>query len=173
MDEKVKNAQNIKDLTKGEKKETVKMVNKMTSTYEFITRNMTNMVWMAPDWDPHNKGIVSGLTFIHTLSLINLTRWLKRLTIVLIESQTWKNMPGLWKMGVAAAIFRRNFHEFHEFSYQNMGLWAGFSSPKSTFIRAKRPRGIGTGNLYSIGSINLLALGRPVAFMVLSKQLLQ
>ena len=67
-------------------------------------------------------------------------------------------------------IFRRIFHVFHKNKAYQKGLSAAFSSPKSTFSRSKRPRGIGVGNLYSIESINLLALGRPVAFMVLSKQ---
>ena len=51
-----------------------------------------------------------------------------------------------------------------------MGFCLAVSSPKSTVKRAKRPSGIGVGILYSIESINLLTLGHPVAFMVLSKQ---
>ena len=84
MDKKGKNEQKREDLTEAEKKETVKMVNKMTSTFEFIQHDLHNTQWMDSDHAPLYKGLAGGLTFMHTLSLINLTRWLKRLTIVLI-----------------------------------------------------------------------------------------
>ncbi len=84
MDEKEQNSQKRKGLTKKEKEEATKLVNKMTDTYEYIKSTQHNMTWMAPDWDPHFKGLPAGLTFIHTKSLINLTRWLTGLTITLI-----------------------------------------------------------------------------------------
>ena len=83
VDEKEKNAQKIKGLTKGEKKETLKMVNKMTATVKYIRENTRNPQWMHKSTGEY-EGLAGGLTFIHTLSLINLTRWLKGLTIVLI-----------------------------------------------------------------------------------------
>ncbi len=83
MDEKGKNAQKIKDLTKKEEEEVVKTVNKMSSTFDFIQKNMHNTQWMDTRSGKY-EGLAGGLTLIHTLSLINLTRWLKRLTVTLI-----------------------------------------------------------------------------------------
>ncbi len=60
----------------------------------------------------------------------------------------------MWKINEETSIFPRIFHEFHEYSYQTLGLSAPFSSPKSTFKRAKRSLGMGVGILHSIGSIN-------------------
>ena len=71
-------------LTKKEKDEIVKAVNKMSVTFDFIKSDVNNEQWMDTDHAPLYKGLPGGLTFIHTLSLINLTRWLKRLTIVLV-----------------------------------------------------------------------------------------
>ena len=82
-DEKEKNAQKTKDVTEGEKNEIVNMVNKMTSTFNYIQKNMHNTQWMDTKSGRY-EGLAGGLTFMYTLSLINLTRWLKRLTIVLI-----------------------------------------------------------------------------------------
>ena len=84
MDEKAKNAQKIVELRKGEIDEIVKMVNKMTTILEYIQKNMHNTQWMDTDHAPLYKGLAGGLTFIHTISLTNLTRWLKRFTMVLI-----------------------------------------------------------------------------------------
>ncbi len=90
MDEKVKNAQEIIDQTEKEKKQLVHMVNKMSTMYDFIRENMHNTHWMDTDRAPRQKGLAGGLALIHTtalvehtVSLINLTRWIKRLTIFL------------------------------------------------------------------------------------------
>lgn len=84
MEEKVKNAQKKLPLTKREKETIIKEVNKMSVVFNFIQTDMHNEQWMDSDHAPTYRGLPGGLTYIYTLSLINLTRWLKWLTIALL-----------------------------------------------------------------------------------------
>ena len=76
--------QKIGDLTKGEKNEALKMANKMTAMVKFIPENVGNPEWIYTRPAGEGAGLAGGLTFIHTLSSINLTRQLKILTIILM-----------------------------------------------------------------------------------------